>query len=161
MRAERRGTRRARVTGTKGGEVSKQPGAPGRATSRVSRPVGWIRDLPIWTKLGLIMIVPTLATIVVGTAALLGQVQQASLVERARSMTVLAGDASGVVHQLQNERALGVQLLQASKPADIAALTAGYKKQAAGTDATILKYHTDRITIADVPDNLTAVLTGI
>src|SRR5215831_9043335 len=115
MRAERRGTRRARVTGTKGGEVSKQPGAPGRATSRVSRPVGWIRDLPIWTKLGLIMIVPTLATIVVGTAGLLSQVQQASLVERARSLTVLAGDADELVDQLQSERAFAVQLLQSGR----------------------------------------------
>jgi signal transduction histidine kinase len=139
--------------------VSTQTGAPDLVQSRITRPASWVRDLPIWTKLGLIMIVPTLATIVVGTAALLGQVQQASLVERARSLTVLAGDASGVAHQLQNERALGVQVLQTSKPADLAA---AYKKQAAaGTDAAILKYHTDRITIADVPDNLQVVLDGI
>jgi len=140
--------------------VSTQTGAPDLVQSRFSRPASWVRDLPIWTKLGLIMIVPTLATIVVGTAALLGQVQQASLVERARSLTVLSGDASAVVQQLQNERALGVQVLQAP-PSALAALTAGYKKQSAGTDAAILKYHTDRITIAEVPDNVKVVLDGI
>jgi len=36
---------------------------------RLRTPAGRLRDLPIWSKLGLIMIVPTIATIVVGTRA--------------------------------------------------------------------------------------------
>ena len=64
--------------------MSKQPSAPGRVSTRFSKPVGWVRDLPIWTKLGLIMIVPTLATIVVGTAGLLDNVQEANNADRLR-----------------------------------------------------------------------------
>ena len=102
-------------TGSKGGEVSKQPSAPGAVSSRFARPIGWVRDLPIWTKLGLIMIVPTIATIVVGTAGLLEQVEQASGAERARSLTVLSGDAGALVHQLQDERARAIQLLDCTR----------------------------------------------
>ena len=61
--------------------MSTQPSAPGKVPSGLSRPVGWLRDLPIWTKLGLIMIVPTIATIVVGTAGLLNQVEEANNAE--------------------------------------------------------------------------------
>ncbi len=73
--------------------MSKRP-KHGDGSCRVfaGRP-GSLRDLPIWTKLGLIMIVPTIATIVVGTAGLLDQVEQASDAERARSLTVLSGEA--------------------------------------------------------------------
>jgi signal transduction histidine kinase len=147
-------------TGSEGGEVSNQLSAPGRGQVRMSGPASWIRDLPIWTKLGLIMIVPTVATIVVGTAGLLSQVQQASLVERARSLTVLTGDADTLVHQLQGERALAVQLLEAA-PADAPALTATYKKQETATDQSNVKYRIDRTTIADVPDNLRALMDQI
>ena len=93
--------------------MSKQPSAPGMVSSRFARPIGFVRDLPIWTKLGLIMIVPTIATIVVGTAGLLDQVDQASGADRARSLTVLSGDAGALVHELQDERALAIQLLNA------------------------------------------------
>ena len=77
--------------------MSTQPSAPGRASSRFSRPVGYVRDLPIWTKLGLIMIVPTLATIIVGTNGLLDQVEQASNADRARALAVLSGDGGDLV----------------------------------------------------------------
>ncbi|BCB85289.1 hypothetical protein Psuf_026020 [Phytohabitans suffuscus] len=46
-----------------GGDVSKQPTTADSVMSRLRRPLGRLRDLPIWSKLGLIMIVPTLATI--------------------------------------------------------------------------------------------------
>src|SRR5690349_21097344 len=147
-------------TGSKGGEVSTQPSAPGGASSRFARPIGFVRDLPIWTKLGLIMIVPTIATIVVGTAGLLDQVDQASQAERARSLTVLSGDAGALVHGLQDERAIAVQLLTAPQAA-IAPLKEAYTKQAAKTDAAYTKYRTSRTTIAEVPDNLKGLLGDI
>ncbi len=57
------------------------------------------------------MIVPTIATIVVGTAGLLDQVDQASGAERARLLTVLSGEAGALVHSLQDERTSAIQLL--------------------------------------------------
>jgi len=140
--------------------VSKQQSAPGRVSSRFARPVGWVRDLPIWTKLGLIMIVPTLATIVVGTAGLLDQVQQASNAERARSLAVLSGDAGNLVHRLQDERAIAVQLLNAPSAA-IERLKDDYTKQQERTEAANVRYRLSRSTLADVPDNLRALLDQI
>jgi len=140
--------------------VSKQQSAPGRVSSRFARPVGWVRDLPIWTKLGLIMIVPTLATIVVGTAGLLDQVQQASNAERARSLAVLSGDAGNLVHRLQDERAIAIQLLNAPG-ADIERLKDDFTKQQERTEAANVRYRLSRSTLADVPDNLRALLDQI
>jgi signal transduction histidine kinase len=130
------------------------------ASSRFARPIGFVRDLPIWTKLGLIMIVPTIATIVVGTAGLLDQVEQASGAERARSLTVLAGDAGALVHGLQDERALAIRLLNAS-PAEVEPLTAAYAKQQEATEAAKARYRVTRTTIADTPENLGALLDDI
>ena len=96
--------------------MSNQPSAPGAASSRFARPIGFVRDLPIWTKLGLIMIVPTIATIVVGTAGLLDQVDQASGAERARLLTVLSGEAGALVQALQDERTSAIQLLYSPPP---------------------------------------------
>ena len=53
---------------------------------------------------------------------------------------MLSGDAGALVNPAQGERAIAVQLLQAKKPADIEALTAGYKKQQGATDAAGGKY---------------------
>ena len=50
--------------------MSKRPKAAGSFLSRLRRPAGRLRDMPIWSKLGLIMIVPTIATVVVGTSGL-------------------------------------------------------------------------------------------
>ena len=140
--------------------MSTQPSAPGMVSSRFARPIGFVRDLPIWTKLGLIMIVPTIATIVVGTAGLLDQVNQASGAERARSLTVLSGDAGALVHGLQDERALAIRLLSAP-PAAVEPLKTGYAKQQEATDAFNAKYRLTRSTIADIPDNLRRLLDSI
>src|SRR5262245_43210646 len=146
---------------SEGGEVSTQPGAPGTAPTRLSRPFGWLRDLPIWTKLGLIMIVPTLATIAVGTVGLLDQVRQASNADRARSLAVLSGDAGNLVHGLQDERALAIQLLKAATAADVAKLGADYRRQQERTDAANSTYRVSRSTLADVPGNLRDLLDRI
>jgi signal transduction histidine kinase len=119
--------------------------------------------MPIWTKLGLIMIVPTLATIVVGTAGLLGQVEQASVVERARALTVLSGDAGNLVHNLQDERAFAIQLLSAP-PGDTATVDKLKNEYAAShrkTETANAKYRLSRSALADVPENLRALLEQI
>ena len=140
--------------------MSKQPSAPGAVSSLFARPIGWVRDLPIWTKLGLIMIVPTIATIVVGTAGLLDQVDQASGAERARLLTVLSGEAGALVHNLQDERTTAIQLLY-SPPAALEARKTAYTAQQVQTEAAQARYLLNRTTIAEVPPNLRGLLDGI
>jgi hypothetical protein len=119
-----------------------------------------IRDLPIWTKLGLIMIVPTIATIVVGTAGLLDQVEQASAAERARALTVLSGDAGVLVHALQAERGAAVTLL-ASPSEMMEVATATYSGYQEGASAAASRFVATRTTIADVPTELNGLLDRI
>jgi len=141
--------------------VSKQPSAPGRASSSpFSRPVSFIRDLPIWTKLGLIMIVPTIATIIVGAAGLLDQVEQASNAERARSLTVLSGEAGNLVYALQDERAAAVKLLVAQS-STVEQARAEYAAAQKISDAAQANYRTTRAGVADVPAKLSDVLRTI
>src|SRR5690606_2422947 len=73
------------------------------------------RDLPIWVKLGVIMIVPTLATIVVGTNGLLGHIDTASSADRARVLANLSETTGELVHLLQDERVAAVMVLGADE----------------------------------------------
>ncbi len=140
--------------------MSNQPSAPGASSSLFARPIGFVRDLPIWTKLGLIMIVPTIATIVVGTAGLLDQVDQASGAERGRLLSVLSGEAGALVHNLQDERTSAIRLLY-SPPASLEARKAEYTQQQAQTEAAKARYLLNRTTIAEVPPNLRTLLDEI
>src|SRR4030095_8211830 len=79
--------------------------------SRLRRPAGRLRDLPIWSKLGLIMLVPTLATIIVGVSGLVDHIEEASNAERARTLPVLYSKAGHLVDHLQNERAYGIMIM--------------------------------------------------
>jgi signal transduction histidine kinase len=106
------------------------------------------------------MIVPTIATIVVGTAGLLNQVQDANNADRARALAVLSGDAGNLVHRLQDERAAAVQLLQAPASGVDAAKNA-YLAQAEQSDAANSRYRLSRSTLGDLPDNLRALLNQI
>jgi signal transduction histidine kinase len=119
-----------------------------------------VRDLPIWTKLGLIMIVPTLATIIVGTVGLLDQVEQASNADRARALAVLSGDGGNLVHALQDERAAVIQLLSAP-PSDTERLKAEYATRQQGTDTANARYRLSRSTLADIPENLRVLLDRV
>ncbi len=143
--------------------MSRQQSAMGSVPMRVSKPVSWLRDLPIWTKLGLIMIVPTLATIIVGTTGLLDHVDAANNADRARTLVVLSGDAGNLVHALQDERTGAAQLLDTppGSKSTVATITGEYKKLQAFTDAAVAKYHQSRSTLADVPDNLRPLLDEI
>src|SRR5437879_3449781 len=87
------------------GEVSKRPATGGAVRSRMSGLTGYFRDRPIWVKLGLIVLVPTIATVSVGFSALLGNINAANTADRARTLAALTGDAGKLVHDLQNERA--------------------------------------------------------
>ena len=82
--------------------MSKRPTTGGTpALSRMRGLVGYLRDRPIWVKLGLIMMVPTMATVVVGFGALLTNINTAHDADRARILAGMSGDAGRLVHDLR------------------------------------------------------------
>jgi signal transduction histidine kinase len=148
---------------SEGGEVSKEQSAPGAtSSSRITRPVSFLRDLPIWTKLGLIMIVPTLATIIVGTTGLLEHVDAANNADRARTLVGLSGKAGDVVHTLQDERAAADQVFNLppnNKNAKAAADL--YTKAQGGTDLAIRAYVVASATLPTTPTSMQSRLLQI
>src|SRR3954468_22996640 len=114
-------------TNQEDGDVSKRPDTANGVMSRLRRPAGRLRDLPIWSKLGLIMLVPTLATIIVGVSGLVDHIEEASNAERARTLAVLSEAAGGLVDNLQDERAFGVMVATNNTPADKSAHDAAIK----------------------------------
>jgi signal transduction histidine kinase len=106
------------------------------------------------------MIVPTLATIVIGTAGLLDHVQEANNADRARTLAVLSGDAGRLVHELQDERASAIMLLTTGSTGSDA-LTTGYRTQQDETEAALREYRFHRSTLAGLPANLRTLLESI
>src|SRR5690349_12728087 len=96
------------------GDVSKRPSEADGVMSRLRRPTGRLRDLPIWSKLGLIMFVPTIATIFVGVNGLIEHIDQANTAENTRTLAVLAEAAGGLADQLQDERAFAMEIAVAT-----------------------------------------------
>src|SRR4051812_48508510 len=95
----------------RGGEVSKRPTSGTSKFSRLRLPTSWLRNAPIWSKLGLIMVVPTLATVVVGVLGLVDNINRASDADRARTLAGVTALSGTLVHELQNERAAATLLL--------------------------------------------------
>jgi signal transduction histidine kinase len=67
--------------------------------------------MPIWAKLGLIMLVPTLATIVVGVTGLVTQMDTVDVSDRARTFANVNAEAGALTHELQEERAKAIIVL--------------------------------------------------
>ena len=141
--------------------MSTQPSAPGRASSRFSRPVGYVRDLPIWTKLGLIMIVPTLATIIVGTV---GSARPGRAGEQRRP----GPRARRALRRRRQPRPLRCRTSGPSSSSCSARrrrtterLKAEYATRQQQTDTANGRYRLSRSTLADIPDNLRALLDRI
>jgi signal transduction histidine kinase len=107
------------------------------------------------------MIVPTLATIVIGVQSLFDHVQEANNADRAYTLSVLSGEAGELVHQLQNERADAIKLLISTRAQDTKALREEYDRQQGETEKANTNYRFRRSTLADVPDNLRELLDGI
>src|SRR5438874_395256 len=144
-------------TGSEGGEVSKRPTTGTGKISRLRLPVGLLRDLPIWSKLGLIMIVPTIATVIVGTAGLVGNIQKANDADRARTLSGLSAQAAVLVPELQNERAAAVLLLGTP---DTQSQT-GFDRQTPITDDAARGYRLRRTALADLPTSFRTQLNAI
>src|SRR4051812_8576324 len=119
--------------------------------------MGWLRNAPIWSKLGLIMIVPTIATIVVGMAGLVDNINRASDADRARTLAGLTAKSGTLVNELQNERADATLLLGA--PNDDA--RKAFDKQTAATDVAFKDYKLSRLALADLPTEFSVQLNTI
>src|SRR5919202_347846 len=144
------------------GDVSKRPKTGNAAVSRLRRPAGRLRDVPIWSKLGLIMLVPTLATIIVGVSGLIDHIKEANNAERARTMSVLSQAAGGLVDQLQNERSYAV--LVKTTPNNIAdhkRAQDAYKAEWAIVDAAKIPYAQQRAALDGLPVKVNALLSRL
>jgi signal transduction histidine kinase len=139
--------------------VSKRPKTANAVMSRLRRPAGRLRDLPIWSKLGLIMLVPTLATIVVGTSGLVDHIDEARNAERARTLSVLSQAAGSLVDHLQNERAFGVTIATTKKDTpERAAASLAYGREHPKVDAAKLPYSQQKAALDKVPDPVSTLL---
>jgi signal transduction histidine kinase len=130
--------------------------------SRLRRPADRLRDLPIWSKLGLIMLVPTLATIIVGVSGLVDHINTASNAERARSLSVLSQAAGGLVDHLQNERAYAVMIKtnDNNQPVRAAAVKA-YNNETGLVDQSKVAYSQQRLTVSNLPYKVNVLLTRL
>ncbi|WP_412744581.1 nitrate- and nitrite sensing domain-containing protein [Krasilnikovia sp. MM14-A1004] len=137
--------------------MSKRPKPANAVMSRLRRPAGRLRDLPIWSKLGLIMLVPTLATVIVGVSGLVDHISEANNAERARTLSVLSEAAGGLVDHLQNERAYGVMITQAKGPAKDDAKKL-YNDEHAQVDSARLPYAQQKAALDDVPEKVGVLL---
>jgi signal transduction histidine kinase len=143
------------------GDVSKRPTTANGVMSRLRRPADRLRDLPIWSKLGLIMLVPTLATIIVGVSGLVDHINTASNAERARNLSVLSEAAGGLVDHLQNERAYAVMIVENNAKTNAAvhnAAVKAYDSEATLVDQAKLAYSQQKVTLDDVPNKVDTLL---
>ena len=139
--------------------MSKRPETATGVMSRLRRPADRLRDLPIWSKLGLIMLVPTLATIIVGVSGLVDHIDTASNAERARNLAVLAEASGGLVDRLQNERAYGVMISTygTKNPVGQAAVKA-YNAEHTQVDQAKVPYSQQKAALDDVPPKVATLL---
>ena len=139
--------------------MSKRPRTANAVMSRLRRPAGRLRDLPIWTKLGLIMLVPTLATIIVGTNGLIDHIEDASNADQARTLAILSQASGELSDHLQSERSAAVWLMSSGRsPADRALALKQYNAEHPLVDAAKRPYAQQKAALSDVPDKADTLL---
>ncbi|MGR6317159.1 nitrate- and nitrite sensing domain-containing protein [Micromonospora soli] len=141
--------------------MSKRPTTAGSFLSRLRRPASRLRDMPIWSKLGLIMIVPTIATVVVGTSGLVDHLQTLNNANRAGNLANLIGYSGDLVDRLQDERTAAVLLLSANKPQVKTRYTEVYTKAGQEVDDAKGRYLQQRAVLEGLPPTLEKLLDGI
>ncbi|MEV1290524.1 nitrate- and nitrite sensing domain-containing protein [Micromonospora sp. NPDC049679] len=141
--------------------MSKRPKTANSFMSRLRRPVGRLGDLPIWSKLGLIMVVPTIATVVVGTNGLVGHLDTLGNADRASSLAGLSAASGDLVHDLQNERAAAVMVLGEQEPKAKTRYLDAYSKLHAVVDSAKVPYSQRRADMPEVPQTFGNLLNRI
>jgi signal transduction histidine kinase len=109
------------------------------------------------------MIVPTLATIVVGTNGLITQVDTASNADRARSLAIVSGSAGELTQHLQDERAAAVMLLgtEAANEEQVGERTTVYTDVQAAVDESQRQFQNQSAALTDLPDSYRDLLGDI
>ncbi|MCO8272441.1 nitrate- and nitrite sensing domain-containing protein [Actinoplanes sp. TRM 88003] len=140
--------------------MSKRPKTATGVMSRLRRPADRLRDLPIWSKLGLIMLVPTLATIIVGVSGLVDHIEEANNAERARTLSVLSEAAGGLVDHLQNERAYGMMVttIRDKKSPEFIKARESYTAETAEVDKAKVPYSQQKAALDEIPENVSTLL---
>ncbi|MEU5913146.1 nitrate- and nitrite sensing domain-containing protein [Micromonospora sp. NPDC047527] len=141
--------------------MSKRPKTAGSFLSRLGRPASRLRDMPIWSKLGLIMIVPTIATIVVGTSGLVDHLETLDNANRAGDLASLSSYSGDLVDTLQDERTTAVLLLQATGTQPKAQYQEAYNRVNTRVDRATGTYRQQRGQIDDLTGSLDGLLDGI
>src|SRR5690606_26996246 len=119
-----------------------------------------LRDMSIWSKLGVIMIVPTMATVIVGTNGLIGHFDTANSAGRARTLAQLSTAAGELVHHLQDERAAAVMLLGAAK-ADQEDAASFYADAQGRVDDAAVPYQERRSSLSEMPGSFRLLLDDV
>ncbi|GGK84078.1 hypothetical protein GCM10012284_17850 [Mangrovihabitans endophyticus] len=108
------------------------------------------------------MLVPTLATIVVGVNGLVTHIDESNSADRTRTLSELSQAAGGLVDHLQNERDFGVMIATTQKNTaqrdDALKL---YEGEHAQVDSAKLPYAQRRAALEDVPDKVSTLLVRL
>jgi len=128
--------------------------------SRLRWPVGRLRDMPIWSKLGLIMIAPTIAVVVVGTTGIVDHMGTLDDANRAHTLAGLSEASGRLVHDLQDERASAVLFLGSENAARKEYLDL-YNKVHPRVDSAKGPYSERRAQLDELPANFDALLGRI
>ncbi|WP_446218265.1 nitrate- and nitrite sensing domain-containing protein [Micromonospora sp. IBHARD004] len=141
--------------------MSKRPKTAGSFLSRLRRPASRLRDMPIWSKLGLIMIVPTIATVVVGTSGLVDHLQTLNNANRAGDLANLVRYSSDLVDNLQDERTAAVLFLGSNQVQTKAQYQEAYNRANSRVDQAKAPYLQQRLAIDGLPANFNKLLGAI
>ncbi len=125
------------------------------------RPVGYLRDRSIGFKLGLIMLVPTLATVVVGFGALAANIGTAHNADRARILAGVTGDTGKLVHDLQNERAAATMMLAQNDSGAKRAAAAQFDGFTKSSDDDVHAYTAHKAALTGLPATFRTLLGTI
>jgi signal transduction histidine kinase len=105
------------------------------------------------------MLVPTVATIVVGVNGLVEQIDEASNADRARTLSVLSEAAGGLVDHLQAERTYGVMIAVSPKDGEpFKNAVKLYNQEHPEVDKAKAPYLQQNTALEDVPDNVGTLL---
>ncbi|MFC0507957.1 sensor histidine kinase [Micromonospora costi] len=141
--------------------MSKRPKTAGSFLSRLRQPASRLRDMPIWSKLGLIMIVPTIATVVVGTNGLVDHLETLNNANRAGDLANLSGYSGDLIDTLQDERTTAVLLLVSQPGQTRAQYQEAYNRVNSRVDQSKAPYLRQRAGVEDLPASMEGLLDEI
>ncbi|MEU1835698.1 sensor histidine kinase [Micromonospora chersina] len=141
--------------------MSKRPTTAGSFLSRLRRPASRLRDMPIWSKLGLIMIVPTIATVVVGTSGLVDHLETLNNANRAGDLANMVAYSGDLADRLQDERVASVLFLGAEEVQTRAQYQEAYNRANQRVDQAKGPYSDQRRAITDLPRSFEARLKDV